>query len=77
MHTYTVVVYAEEGISVEAVLAAIKRTGFVPDSARMLAMLEAMAGTFYMTILIARLVAVYSFRIPSDRRKNNSDPDPA
>jgi hypothetical protein len=32
----------------------------VSDIARMLAMMEAMAGTFYITILISRLVALYS-----------------
>lgn len=34
----------------------------VSPVARMLAVLEAMTGAFYMTILIARLVALYSFR---------------
>lgn len=36
------------------------------NSARMLAVIEAITGTFYMTILIARLVAVYSFSPPSE-----------
>ncbi|MEO8429729.1 MAG: potassium channel family protein [Verrucomicrobiota bacterium] len=37
----------------------------ISGMARMLAMMEAMAGTFYVAILISRLVAVYSSRGPS------------
>jgi voltage-gated potassium channel len=36
----------------------------VSEVARMLAIVEAMFGTFYMTLLIARLVSLYSFRSP-------------
>jgi voltage-gated potassium channel len=38
----------------------------VSNAARILAILEAMTGTFYMTILIARLVSLYSFKSPFD-----------
>jgi hypothetical protein len=36
----------------------------VSEVARMLAIVEAMFGTFYMTLLIARLVSLYSSRNP-------------
>jgi voltage-gated potassium channel len=38
----------------------------VSEMARMLAILEAMFGTFYVTLLIARLVSLYSFKSPSE-----------
>jgi len=38
----------------------------VSNVARMLALLEAMTGVFYMTILIARLVSLYAAKEPSD-----------
>jgi hypothetical protein len=36
----------------------------VSDVARMLAIVEAMFGTFYVTLLIARLVSLYSSKSP-------------
>ncbi len=45
----------------------------VSDWARMLAVLEAITGTFYMTILIARLVAMYSMYAPARDREKAAD----
>ena len=38
----------------------------VSQMARMLAIVEAMFGTFYVALLIARLVSLYSFKSPSE-----------
>jgi voltage-gated potassium channel len=46
----------------------------VSNAARMLAILEAMTGTFYMAILIARLVSLYSFKNPFDPAAKSARP---
>ncbi len=46
----------------------------VTHGARMLAVLEAIVGLFYMALLIARLVSVYSSAKPVDRRDNANGP---
>lgn len=45
------------------------------DAARMLAVIEGITGTFYMAILIARLVAAYSLQAPSNESQNAPGPD--
>jgi hypothetical protein len=48
----------------------------VAGAARMLAILEAMCGTFYMALLIARLVAMYSVNPPATQPPNASSQGP-
>lgn len=46
----------------------------VSGAARMLAMTEAMTGTLYMAVLVARLVSVYSSNKPSPATRDPGDP---
>jgi voltage-gated potassium channel len=47
----------------------------VSDVARMLAMVEAMFGMFYVSLLIARLVSLYSFNSPPEAVNGKEIPD--